>query len=93
MTITVEIAFSFKHEVAPSDLSLDLPEGADVQAALNELARRFSHIKGRLLANSGKVPRHINALVNGENVSFKKGFATMLHEGDRLTLLPPVGGG
>ncbi len=93
MTITVEIAFSFKHEVDPSGLSLDLPEGANVQAALNELARRFPQVKGRLFANSGEVHRHINALVNGENVSFRKGFATVLRNGDRLTLLPPVGGG
>ena len=93
MTITVEIGFSFKLEVNPSDLSLDLPEGTDVQAALNELARRFPHIKGRLFTNSGEVHRHINALINGENVSFKKGFATVLRDGDRLTVLPPVGGG
>ena len=62
-------------------------------AALEELIRRFPHIKDRLFTQSGEVHRHINALKNGENVSFKKGFATALHEGDRLTVLPPVGGG
>jgi len=93
MTITVEIGFSFKHEVGASELALELPEGSDVLSALNELARRFPHIKGRLFAKSGEVHRHINALINGENVSFKKGFATLLRDGDGLTLLPPVGGG
>jgi MoaD family protein len=93
MTITVEIGFSFKHEVGASEMTLELPEGSYVLTALNELARLFSHIKGRLFANSGEVHRHINALINGENVSFRNGFATVLRDGDRLTLLPPVGGG
>lgn len=93
MRITLEIAFSFKHEVSASGVSLDLNEGADVLAALEEMARRFPHIKTRLFTTSGEVHRHINALLNGQNVAFKKGLATVLHDGDRLTLLPPVGGG
>ena len=93
MTITIEIAFSFKHEIGASTLSLDLPTRADVLSALTELVRRYPRLQGRLFAGSGSIHRHINALINGENVSFKKGFATPLHNGDRLTLLPPIGGG
>lgn len=93
MTITLEIAFSFKHEIGASTLGLELPAGADVVSALRELIRRFPQLKRRLFTQSGVIHRHINALINGENVSFKKGFATTLQQGDRLTLLPPVGGG
>jgi len=93
MTITVEIAFSFKHEIGASTLDLDLPARADVLSALAELVRRYPKLQGRLFEKSGTIQRHINALINGENVSFKKGFATPLYQGDRLTLLPPVGGG
>ena len=93
MTITVEIAFSFKHEIGSSTLDLELPAGADVVSAIRELVRRFPQLERRLFAESDVVHRHINALVNGESVSFRKGFATSLNQGDRLTLLPPVGGG
>ena len=93
MTITVEIGFSFKHEVGAPGPTLELPEGADVLAALNALARRSPQVKRRLFAANGEVHRHINALINGQNISFNKGFATALRDGDRLTLLPPVGGG
>jgi len=93
MTITLEIAFSFKREIGVSTLSLEVLAGADVVSALRELVRRFPLLKRRLFMESGMIHRHINALINGENVSFKKGFATTLHHGDRLTLLPPVGGG
>jgi len=93
MTITLEVAFSFKHEIGTSTLDLELPAGADVASAIDELVRRFPQLERRLLTTSGAVHRHINALINGENVSFRKGFATTLAQGDRLTLLPPVGGG
>jgi len=41
----------------------------------------------------GALNQHINALVNGGNVVHRSGFRTVLNDGDRLTILPPVGGG
>ena len=92
MKIDVEISFSFKRDLPPR-IHLELPVGADVLAALRTLVRRFPQIEGRIFSPDGKIHRHINALVNGGNVSGKRGFATVLHNGDRLTILPPVGGG
>ncbi len=93
MRVALEISFSFKHEVDASGLELELPEGADVLSALREFVHRYPHLKPRLFTGSGEAHRHINALINGGNVAFKKGFLTVLHDGDHLTLLPPVGGG
>ena len=93
MRVLLEIAFSFKRELAAADPVLDLPEGADVAAALRHLGGAFPEIRDRLFAKDGRPHRHINALVNGENVTFKRGFATRLRDGDHLTVVPPVGGG
>lgn len=93
MRVTLEISFSFKHEVDTSSLEVKLPEGARVISALQGLVNRYPHLKPRLFTDSGEVQRYINALINGGNVTFKKGFLTILHDGDHLTLLPPVGGG
>ncbi len=92
MKVKVEISFSFKRDLPP-EIILELPEGADVMAALRALVRRFPRIEGRIFSPQGEPHRHINALVNGGNVSFKRGFETVLHDGDQLTILPPVGGG
>jgi molybdopterin converting factor small subunit len=93
MKITLEISFSFKHELDDPQLTLALPEGADILAALHSLAERYPQIAPRLFAANDNVHRHINALINGGNASFKQGFHTILHDGDHLTILPPVGGG
>lgn len=92
MRIRLEVSFSFKREL-PAALGVDLPEGATVLDALHALVDRFPDVGARLFRTDGQVRRHINALVNGGNVTAKKGFETILHDGDRLTLLPPVGGG
>ena len=93
MNITLEISFSFKHELDDSQLTLALPKGADILAALHSLVTQHPHVRSRLFTARGEIHRHINALINGGNASFKQGFHTVLHDGDHLTILPPVGGG
>lgn len=93
MKITVEISFSFKRELDSAPLTFDLPAGADVLVALHRLTERYPQIESRLFNTNGEVHRHINALINGGNVAFRQGFQTLLKDDDRLTILPPVGGG
>ena len=93
MKINLEISFSFKHELDDPQLTLTLPEEADILAALHSLVKCYPQITPRLFTANGDVHRHINVLINGGNASFKQGFHTVLHDGDHLTILPPVGGG
>jgi len=93
MRISVEIAFSFKRELDEDYRELELPERATVGDALAELARRHPAAAARLFDEDGTIRRNVNALVNGENVQFRRRFETALADGDRLTILPPVGGG
>ncbi len=93
MRISVEIAFSFKRELGDDYRTLELPEGATVRDAMVELARRHPAAGSRLFDEDGEVRRNINALVNGGNVQFRRRFDTVLRDGDRMAILPPVGGG
>ncbi len=91
--IHVEIGFSFKRDL-PKELNpLTVDEEATVQQVLQILADAVPAISARLFDEQGNVRRHINVLVNGGNVALRQGFNTALSEGDRLTILPPVGGG
>ncbi|MDD5646253.1 MAG: MoaD family protein, partial [Candidatus Bipolaricaulis sp.] len=72
---------------------LSLPEGADVEEAIRALAARYPQVHERLLDDAGRVHRHVAALVNGGSAAWRDGLRTGLRDGDRLTLLPPVGGG
>jgi len=93
MNVALEIGFSFKREISADYRCLELREGATVREAIDELVRRFPEIRERLFDDQNGLRRHINALVNGGNVQMRERFDTVLRDGDRLTLLPPVGGG
>jgi molybdopterin converting factor small subunit len=93
MHIEVEIGFSFKRDLPDDYRRLALPDAATVADALQALAGAFPAIRLRLHTATGEVRRDVGALVNGGNVARREGLRTALRDGDRLTLLPPVGGG
>jgi len=93
MRVSVEFGFSFKKDLSEDYRELELPEGADVEAAVRALASRHPAAQSRLLDDVGRVRSHVAALINGGNAAWKDGLRTPLHDRDRLTLLPPVGGG
>jgi sulfur-carrier protein len=93
MKVTVEISFSFREELSEHPVTLILEDGSDVAAGLHALVKRFPEILPRIFTDDGDIRAFINVLQNGANVRFKKGFHTELQDGDRLSVLPPVGGG
>ena len=93
MQIEIEVAFSFKRELDEGYRSLELPEGTDVEMAIRKWVRRHPLAQDRLFDEDDAIRRHINALINGGNVTLREGFGTKLKDGDRLTILPPAGGG
>ncbi len=93
MRVQVEIGFSFKRELPEGYRELILPDGAKVADALRALVGRFPSVGPRLFNERGDVRRDVSVLVNGGNALRRDGVRTRLEDGDRLTLLPPVGGG
>jgi len=93
MRVSVEIGFSFKRALDEGYRTLELPDGATVRDAVRALAGRYPEAAERLLDEAGEIRRNIHALVNGGNVQFRDRFDTFLEDGDRLTILPAVGGG
>ncbi len=93
MRVEVHLYFPFREEIGAEPILLEIPPRADVAAAVAVLATRYPQLRDRVYDAEGRVHRHISALVNGTSIQFKRGFATLLSDGDVLTLLPPVGGG
>ena len=91
--IEIEVAFSFKRDL-PKDLNpFTVDSGSTVKGALQALAAAVPAVFPRIFDEHGDIRRHINVLVNGGNVALRQGFETPLRESDRVTILPPVGGG
>jgi molybdopterin synthase sulfur carrier subunit len=68
-------------------------KAATVQAALDELSRRYPGLKDKLLDDKGALRRYVNLFRNDEDVRHAQGLGTALAEGDRLTIVPAIAGG
>ena len=66
--------------------------GQTVQAALEELGRKYPGINQRLFEN-GQVRRFVNLYLNEEDVRYLDNLATPVKDGDELAIVPAVAGG
>lgn len=66
--------------------------GATIAEVIEDLDRRHSGIKGRLVKD-GTLHRFINVYVNDEDIRFAGGLAAAVRDGDNVTILPAVAGG
>jgi molybdopterin converting factor small subunit len=66
--------------------------GATVQAALDDLGRKFEGITTRIFEN-GQIRRFVNVYLNDEDIRYLDNLATPVKDGDELSIIPAVAGG
>ncbi len=90
--------FKLFGELAPlvgrSELSVELPEGITLGEALAALDRQSGRpVSESLLFDEQTILPSIAMLVNGGNVLLGAGLQTPLKDGDRVSVMPLMGGG
>jgi molybdopterin synthase sulfur carrier subunit len=66
--------------------------GATVQAALEDLGRKYPAVTQRIFEN-GQVRRFVNIYLNDEDIRYLDNLATAVKDGDELSVIPAVAGG
>lgn len=66
--------------------------GSTVQAALEDLGRKFPGVHQRIFEN-GQVRRFINVYLNDEDIRYLDNLSTAVKDGDELSIIPAVAGG
>lgn len=92
MPITVKIPAPLR-PLTQNQSEVAVEGAATVQAAVEDLARRFPGLRERLLDDKGGLRRYINIFRNDEDIRHGKALATALSEGDKLTIVPAIAGG
>ena len=67
-------------------------EGASLEELVVNLDASYPGIQERLVDESG-LRRFVNVYLNDEDVRFLDGLATVVSDGDSVTILPAVAGG
>jgi molybdopterin synthase sulfur carrier subunit len=92
MPITVKIPAPLRPLTA-NQSEVAVENAATVQAALEELSRKYPGLRDRLLDDKGGLRRYVNLFRNDEDIRHGQGLATALQEGDKLTIVPAIAGG
>jgi MoaD family protein len=67
-------------------------QGATVQAALEDLGRKFPGIAQRVFEGN-QVRRFVNVYLNDEDIRYLGNLETAVKDGDELSIIPAVAGG
>ncbi|MCP9787324.1 MoaD/ThiS family protein [Cyanobium sp. N5-Cardenillas] len=73
-----------------ASVSLD---AASIDGLLQALEARYPGIQARLCDENGKLRRFLNLYVNSEDIRFLDNQATLLSDGDEVSIVPAVAGG
>ncbi len=68
-------------------------KGDTLAALIDDLDARHAGLKSRLITDEGSLHRFVNVYVNDEDVRFTGSLATVISDGDAVTILPAVAGG
>jgi len=68
-------------------------EGGTLADVVADLDRRFPGIGERLLDEDDEIRRFVNVFVDGEDVRFEQGLATLVRDGAEVSIVPAVAGG
>ena len=68
-------------------------EAASIDGLLQALEDRYPGIQARLCDENGKLRRFLNLYVNSEDIRFLDNQATVLSDGDEVSIVPAVAGG
>ncbi|MCP9796988.1 MULTISPECIES: MoaD/ThiS family protein [Cyanophyceae] len=68
-------------------------EASSIDGLLQALEGRYPGIQARLCDENGKLRRFLNLYVNSEDIRFLDNQATVLSDGDEVSIVPAVAGG
>lgn len=93
--IELEIRFfaNFRAAVGRKELRRTFEPGTTVGEVLAAIESEYPELAGDVLDGEGSIKPQLSVLKNGREVIHLEGTETVLEDGDRLSVFPPVAGG
>ncbi|MEF8840962.1 MAG: ubiquitin-like small modifier protein 1 [Haloarculaceae archaeon] len=92
MELELRFFATFRAAVGQKTIHRRFPDGATVGEILRSLEEEFEGLDGELLED-GEIRDQLSVLKNGREVLHMEGIDTVMQDGDRLSVFPPVAGG
>lgn len=94
--IRVEVSYfsNVRALIGESGSTLELPDRSSMHDLLSSVAARYGdELREYLFTDEGGLHSHVVVILNGKGVGILDGLDTILSDGDRVAILPSIGGG
>lgn len=94
MKVTVKFFTNLRELTDKGQEEMELPRVITVEELLKHLSKKYGQqFTEYVYDERGNVRSYLQFLINGRSITTLQGFETRLKEGDRVAIIPPVGGG
>jgi MoaD family protein len=94
MRVTVKFFTALREIVGKREEELEFSRGTTVKELLKHLSESYGQpFKEYIYSEKGRAKSHLQFLINGKSIATLKGFETKLKDGDKIAIIPPIGGG
>lgn len=94
MRVTVKFFTTLREIVGKREEEFEFSRGTTVKELLKHLSESYGQAFKEYIYNErGRVKSYLQFLINGKSITTLKGFETRLKDGDKVAIIPPVGGG
>jgi len=92
--IIVKVFATYRHILNnQKQITLDVPTPMPTINVLETIFADYPDLQPEILDEDGTVLPHVSVFVSGRDIRHKQGLDTPLHDGEVLSLFPPVAGG
>jgi len=94
MRVTVKFFTALREILGKREEVLEFSKGTTIKELLKHLSESYGQAFEEYIYNErGRAKSHLQFLINGKSITTLKGFETKLKDGDKIAIIPPVGGG
>jgi molybdopterin synthase sulfur carrier subunit len=89
----VKVYATLRIKIGQPKITVNAGPGDTVRDAIREVLERYPILTADVMSDDTELANHVNIFLNGRNVRLLDGLDTVIQNGQRLDLFPPVGGG
>jgi molybdopterin synthase sulfur carrier subunit len=89
----IKVYVTLRMKTGQARIDVKAGPGDTVREAIHELLEQYPVLAPDVMANDNELVKHVHVFLNGRNVRLLDGLDTIIQEGQRLDIFPPVGGG
>jgi molybdopterin synthase sulfur carrier subunit len=89
----IKVYATLRLKIGQATLDVQAGPGDTVRDAVHELLARYPVLAPDVMGDDEELVRHVHIFLNGRNVRLLDGLDTLIQDGQKLDIFPPVGGG